>query len=180
MEKAPDLDVNKAVRNFLTGFESLARLPFISDAEMEQVFGEEVNAGLAKLDALNRQKDFCRECSDRCCRLVDCELYSDFLICCPVYSYRPALCRMHFCHKFALEYPLLVKKLGDVFLDSCLAAQLVDQRKAILLDSPPLNKYAPELIAEISAQLDSVKENKLDEGSALDIIESIIQNAGEC
>lgn len=171
MEKGRHLDVQKAVQSFLGQFESLARLPFIADSEMEQLYGQEVTSGLAELNRFNQENQLCRNCPDRCCRLVDCELYSEDFSGCPIHSYRPILCRMHFCSKFALEYPFLVKDLGDIFLDGLLAGQKINSRKANRLDSPPLAPYAPGLMAEISAGIAAVRENHLSEEAALNLIQ---------
>jgi hypothetical protein len=160
MEQGRHLDVNKSVQRFLSQFESLSRLPFISDSEMGQLFGEEVNLGLAELNCLNHQKQFCRDCKERCCRLVDCELYQDTLTRCPIHSFRPVLCRIHYCHKFALEQPFLVKELGDIFLESLVSAQSLDAGRTRLLDSPPLRQFAPDLIADISKQTAFLAANK--------------------
>jgi hypothetical protein len=174
LEKGRHLDVEKAVGLFLSQFERLSMLPFITDSEMDQLYGEEVTAGLVELARFNQEKWLCRNCPDRCCRLVDCELYSEAFSCCPIHTYRPILCRMHFCNKFALEYPFLVKDLGDIFLDGLLAAQSINYRRVNLLDSPPLGKLVPDLILEIAAQITAVKENELYETAALDRICSMI------
>lgn len=166
------LDVNKAVSNFLAYFESLSRLPLITDAEMDQVFGTEVTLALAELEGYNQQGKLCQDCASRCCRLVDCELYTAELNRCPVQAFRPVLCRMHFCQKFALTYSSLVKEVGDIFLESLLAAERLGSKKASLCDSPPLGKYAPELVAAITPRIMAFKEGRLDEGSALGIIQS--------
>jgi hypothetical protein len=177
MEKGRHLDLEKAVQSFLGQFESLVRLPFITDSEMEHLYGQEVTSGLAQLHRFNLDKGICRNCNDRCCRLVDCELYSEAFSGCPVHSYRPILCRMHFCQKFALEYPFLVKDLGDIFLEGLLAGQKIDSRKSNSLDSPPLTKFAPDLIEEISAHLTAIKENRLSETEAFKIIQVGIDSA---
>jgi hypothetical protein len=174
MEKGRHLDVEEAVGLFLSQFESLGRLPFISDSEMGQLYGQQVNSGLAELDKFNQEKQLCRNCPNRCCLLVDCELYSEAFSGCPIHSYRPILCRMHFCNKFALEYPFLVKDLGNIFLEGLLAGQKVDNLRVNLLDSPPLGKFAPDLICEITAKITSFKEKKLDEATVLKMIYSMI------
>jgi hypothetical protein len=176
MEKESHLDVKEAVQRFLSQFERLSRLPFIADSEMEQLYGQEVTRGLAELNRFNQEKRICRNCQDRCCRLVDCELYSEAFSGCPVYPYRPVLCRMHFCNKFALEYPFLVKDLGDIFLDGLLAAQSINNRRVELLDSPPLSRFVPDLIAELKDKVTEVKENRLSEAAALEMIQSVISS----
>jgi hypothetical protein len=175
MDQAYNLDVKKALQRFQSQFESLIRLPFIADSEMNLLFGKEVNFGLENLERLNQEKNFCRDCQNRCCRLVDCELYSETLACCPIHSFRPILCRMHFCNKFALENPSLVKDLGDIFLDSWLAAQQIVPDKAAFLDSPPLIHYGPEIISDIAARIKEIKTNKSTDNRILDTIRITIE-----
>jgi len=174
MEKGRHLDVQNAVQNFLSKFESLARLPFISDSEMEMLYGQEVTSCLSELLQFNLEKGICFHCQDRCCRLIDCELYSEEFSCCPVYIYRPVLCRMHFCNRFAVEFPAQVKDLGDIFLEGLLAGQKIASQQVDRLDSPPLSKFAPDLVADIIARINAVRENTLSKETALILIQSRI------
>ncbi len=171
MNSSRHLDVNKAVNNFLQYFERLSRLPLITDDEMHQLFGEDVKLALAELDCYNRQDKLCARCVSRCCLLVDCELYSPDLKTCPIHSYRPLICRMHFCNQFALVYPVLVKEIGDVFLESLLVAESRDKQKAQLLDSPPLGKYIPKLLASVTSLINVFKKGRLDEAPVLKLIQ---------
>ena len=178
-EAEPHLDINRAVANFLKHFEGLSRLPLISDAEMLRLFGPEVIAGLAELERYNSQEKLCQECTARCCRLVDCELYAPDLGRCPIYSYRPVLCRMHFCQNFVPRYGALVKEAGDIFLESLLAAEKINGRRARFFDSPPLVQLVPRLVEEVLARISAVREKRLDEPSALKQIEAEIEKSWE-
>ncbi len=171
------LDVERAVGNFLEHFESLSHLPLISDAEMDQLFGEEVKAGLAELERHNQQEKICRNCVSRCCQLVDCEFYTPEWSRCPVHSFRPTLCRMHFCSQFVPQYGILVKEVGDIFLESLLAAEKRNGRKANLFDSPPLGKLIPQLVTAILPLISAVKEKRLHEADAWRMIEAEIENS---
>jgi len=79
---------------------------------------------------------------------------------------------MHFCNKFVGSYGLLVKDIGDIFLDGLLELEREGNWKAALFDTPPLSGFAPGLVAAVSSCIDSVKKGKLDEKSALDLIHS--------
>jgi hypothetical protein len=171
------LDVDRAVNRFLKHFESLSRLPLVSDAEMDGLYGEEVSEGLAELECYNQQEKLCQDCRSRCCQLVDCELYAPDLSRCPIYSFRPALCRMHFCQKFVPRYSALVKETGDVFLEGLLAAEKINGRRASLFDSPPLGKLVPHLVAVVLSQISAIRENRLDEASALRKIQAEVEQA---
>jgi Fe-S-cluster containining protein len=169
------LDVDRAVGNFLKYFESLSYLPLIADAEMDGLFGAEVKELLAELERYNGQERICRDCVNRCCQLVDCELYSPELSRCPIHSFRPPLCRMHFCNKFVAQYGALVKEAGDVFLESLLAAEKVNGEKARLFDSPPLGGLIPRLVAFASPLITAIRENGVDEAAAWGMIRAEIE-----
>lgn len=175
-------EVNKSINSFLQNFESLSRLPFITDAEMALLYGEEVMAALEVLEQYNHQEKLCQSCRDRCCLLVKCELYSTHLKRCAVSSFRPALCRMHFCNKFALTNRELIKVIGDIFIDGLSAAGDVNRQVADRFDAPPLKLLAPELIDKLVPLIQSVEKHHLDETSALRIIQSEMEqfHTGNC
>ena len=170
------MDIDKAKNNFLRNFERLSRLPLITDDEMQQLFGEEVKSALSELECYDQQEKLCAHCISRCCLLVDCELYTPELSCCPIHSFRPLLCRMHFCNRFALAYPSFVKEIGDIFLESLLAAERQNKKKAALFDSPPLGQYAPELVAAITSLIVDFKKGRLDDSSALEMIQAEVEH----
>jgi hypothetical protein len=172
------LNVTKETENFLKYFGRLSRLPQVTDDEMLLVFSEEVNLALSKLEAHNQQEKLCARCVSRCCLLVDCEVYTPELSSCPIYSFRPLLCRMHFCHQFAQVYPLTVKALGDIFLESLLAAECLDKDKATFFDSPPLKRFAPGLINAFESLLTDFKKGEIDEANLSKLIQETISSIG--
>ncbi len=165
-------DRNKAVASFVAHLPGLSRLPLVSDDEMARLFGPEVTSALAELDRHNQVAGHCLTCADRCCRLVGCELYAPELHRCPIQAFRPALCRMHFCHRFAGVYRPLVKELGDIFLNSLLAASPLDTERVKLFDCPPFDPYAPGLVAAVGAWVRAVTEGRLSETAALALAHS--------
>jgi len=169
------LDGRLAVANFRNNFESLSRLPLITDAEASNLFGDEVNTALARLDRFNQQEHLCQNCSSHCCGIVDCELYDSSLSRCPIQPFRPLLCRMHFCQKYIPAFSTLVKDLGDIFLDSLLVGELIDKEKIRLMDSPPLAKLAPEMVNGILAVIKKIKAGRLEEKKAWIIIQSNLE-----
>jgi hypothetical protein len=173
-----NLDVTRAVSHFRVQFESLSLLPFITDSEMDRLFGEEIREAIGKLQRYGEQEKLCRNCTDRCCRLVSCELYAPELSRCPVYPFRPLLCRMHFCRHFTQTYPILVREMGDIFLEGLLAAEKIDKGKAALFDCPPLRKLIPELLGSIVPLIEGVKEGRLEENSILKLIDQQIGHSG--
>jgi hypothetical protein len=102
--------------------------------------------------------------------MVECELFLPGFNQCPVYDYRPALCRMHFCHQFDVMDSSLVKDLGDIFLDGLIEAGRRGSQKVMLFDSPPLGRLIPEFLKSILPQIEAVKAGTLDEANARGLI----------
>lgn len=165
------LNLDRAVSRFLKRVESLSRLPLITDAEMLDLYGEEVTVSAGELAKYNREAGICSNCAKRCCLMVRCELYDTRFSRCPIHNYRPAICRMHFCEKFAVDDPSFIREFADVYINSLLEAKLENSRKVDLFDSPPLSRYAPELVTAVTPWLDEFKESRLDEASALQRIQ---------
>jgi hypothetical protein len=169
------LDKKRAVENVVASFKGLSCLPFITDEEITGLFGEEVAAALQELGSFNRKENFCRDCPNRCCRLVNCEFYSPELTQCPVQPYRPPLCRMHFCDRFAGQYPQLVKDLGDIFLDGLQAVGHLDSQTADLFDSPALGPLVPALVGSVLPLMAAAREGRVDEPAVFGLIEKEIK-----
>jgi hypothetical protein len=174
MGKDQRLDVSSAVSNFLKNFESLSCLPLITDAEMSRLFGEEVTLAIAELEVFNRKEQLCRRCTNRCCQLVNCELYSHKFSGCPIYDFRPLLCRMHFCRNFPPECSASIRDLGDIFLDSLISIERRDNKKARLFDSPSFKNCAPELAAKITPLINVFEAGSLDEISVRQLLREIM------
>jgi hypothetical protein len=166
MGKVDRLDKDRAVGNFLANLDSLSRLPLITDAEIAHLYGADLAAALAELDFINLQEKLCQNCLKRCCQLVGCELYDTVLALCPIHHFRPLLCRMHFCTKYPSVYDPLITILGDIFLESVLAAERIDLARARFFDSPPLGRFIPALTESISTLIKTVREGKLDNEAA--------------
>jgi len=82
---------------------------------------------------------------------------------------------MHFCNKFAQVYPSEVKELGDIFLESLLAAERQDKKKAALFDTPPFKRFVPDLVTAVTSLLEEFKKGLLDEPSVLSAIHEVIK-----
>jgi hypothetical protein len=164
------LNLDKAVSRFLANADGLSRLPLMTDAEMLQIYGQEVMESSQEMANYNRQAQICLNCEKRCCLLVHCELYDTGFSQCPVYDYRPAICRMHFCDKFAIVNNSFVREFADVYINCLLEAKLEGSTKVDLFDSPPLSKYAPQFLAAVSPFLNAFKAGKLNEAAALQSI----------
>jgi hypothetical protein len=167
-------DVNSAVESFLSNFRKLKYLPFITDIEAAELFGPQVTARLVELDDHNRREQICSHCHSRCCLRVKCEVYDASFSGCPVDSLRPALCRLHFCNKFNSECGPLVKILGDIYLESLLAAAKIDSALADLFDCPTFLPLTPLLISLIVPVLDDARAGRLSEQEAFQEVQHLI------
>ncbi len=172
MDSDRHLNREKAVTNFLANYRDLAFLPFITDQEIHRLFGEEVDAALQELGRYNRQKGLCRDCARHCCTLVNCELYSPVFNVCPVYSFRPPLCRMHFCGNFAGYSHGVTADLADIFLDSLLTAARRDNLNTGLFDCPPLSPLIPCLLNQILPIIKAARECRAEAATVFTSIEN--------
>jgi hypothetical protein len=167
-----------AVETFLSSFKKLKHLPFVSDQEASGLYGLEVSIAVAELDHYNRQHHLCKECQSRCCLRVKCEMYDIHFGTCLVESYRPVLCRLHFCNKSSNIHQPLVKILGDIYLESLIAAAKIDSVLANMFDCPTFTPLAPHLMSLIKPILDKTRSGLLTEQNArLEIQVLIEQNA---
>jgi hypothetical protein len=157
MVAQPVPGVTLAVESFLAYFRQLRYMPFLSDAEIVLLYGPEVNSAIMTLDFYNQQQHICGTCQYHCCRRVKCEFYDPAFTCCPVEPYRPALCRLHYCDRFCADYGLLVKALGDIYLESLLVASRLDASRAALFDCPAFAPLDPHLTVSIQTALQLVK-----------------------
>lgn len=168
-------DIKTEVERFLNGYDRLVRLPLISDAEVEALFSPVLLKTLANLRQYDQAEGICASCSDRCCTLIHCEIYDPALGVCPAFNLRPLLCRMHYCHKFEV-YREEVKVIGDIFLESLLAAERRGSRKTRLFDSPPLAPTAPGLTEKIVPLITAFRERSLDKIAVLAALKTETEN----
>jgi len=173
------LDLDNAIAGFLDYFSRLAYLPFLSDREAGFIFGPEVTEAIASLDRYNREKQICAACGYRCCLRVKCEFYDPAFSRCLVESYRPALCRLHFCDEFNRHDAPLVHFLGDFYLESLLAAAKTDPARANLFDCPAFRPLAPQLTERILGVLDNLRRGQTAEPQAVQAIAGLITASPE-
>jgi len=172
--KGLQLDVNSAIESFISNFEGLGNLPFIADSQVERLYGAQVAAALNQLELYNLQHQICNNCQQRCCLRVKCEYYDAALGHCPVQPFRPALCRLHFCKEYAAENGQMVKELGDIYLETILAAAKIDRRKADYFDCPSFMPLVPDLTQKIQAQIVAIKEGRVTESQGLALIHEML------
>jgi len=155
------IDKQAVVNNYLKTVQQLHRLPCISDDEMVQLFGTEVNGIIAYLSQYAAENLLCVNCPKRCCLVAQCELYDTQFQMCPIFDLRPVVCRMHYCHLFQKECRQLVEGLSDIFFDCILKAEAAGIPHAKLFDSPPIARCAPEFVKMTETIMQSVKDGMI-------------------
>lgn len=161
------MDKDRAVQAFMDNIDRMVRLPLITDAEMAQLYGEEVVAVVAALGRTNTAMRLCDDCQSRCCHAIRCELYAEQFGQCPIHDLRPPICRLHFCHRFFPVDDTPLKDLSDVFFDSLLTAQKVSHNRLPLFDTPPLSRCCPDLVNAVSPLVSAVREGRVTAADAL-------------
>ncbi len=156
------MDRGKAIACFLNHFEQLTRLPLITDQEMKDLYGGEVESAIRELDRINREKHICMNCDENCCQRYGCEFFAPQLGWCPVFDMRPVICRIHFCQRFHSAACTTILELYDIFLDSLDIAAKAGSTKVGLFEIPPFAAFAPQLIDVIAPTVKAVKEGNLD------------------
>lgn len=164
--------INKAnaIRCFLEHIEQLSRLPLITDLEMNKLFGEEVAAALTELHRYNLEEQVCLHCENRCCQAANCEFYAPQFSQCPIYDFRPVICRLHFCHRFHIDSNSLLQEISDIFFDCVLAADRYGSSQAQLFDCPPLAGSSPGLVAVAAPWVNAARAGSLNPEHAARLI----------
>jgi hypothetical protein len=168
-------DIRAAVASFQRELPRLRYLPLIADAEMEWLYGAEVQATLAELESYNLRQRVCAECAYRCCLRVKCEFYDDRFTRCLVTNYRPALCRLHFCERYGLENAALGRALGDIYLEGLLAVKESVPATALLFDCPAFDWASPAVNNLISPLVEDLRNRKIGEEEAFQMIQHKIE-----
>lgn len=169
------MEKTKAIQTFLERVEQLIRLPLITDTEMDTLYGKEMMEVLQGLARLNEKEQLCQNCQDRCCPAVRCELYAPQFKRCPIYEFRPPICRLHYCHRFFTDGDSLLKDMSDIFFDSLLTADRLGSNKVRFFDTPPLTNCCPDLITATSQLINSVREGNLDPEEATKLLRQIVE-----
>jgi hypothetical protein len=167
------MDKARAIEIFQEQLEQMTRLPLITDAEMDALFGEEMKAAVDKLACLEQEKHLCRDCQKRCCPAVKCELYAPQFPRCPIHEFRPPICRLHYCHRFFEDDDTLLKEMSDVFFDCLLTADRCGSGRVRYFDTPPLARCCPALVAKVEPWIKAVKEGTLDSVEGLKLINEV-------
>ena len=111
----PDMNIEQAIENFTTNLDKFPQLPFITDLEVSEVFGQEVAQSLELLEGKNKEGGICSACGGKCCQQMGCELFDESFGKCPIHEHRPVLCRFHYCEKFGDDQKSLIRELLDIF-----------------------------------------------------------------
>jgi hypothetical protein len=151
---------------------TLKGLPPSLIAMMNLRLGTEVMESITVLADYAHRHQICLNCPNKCCLLVRCELYYSGFSQCPIFPYRPAICRMHFCERFEVGDISFIGEFADIYLNSLFEAKLKGSTRVDLFDGPPLRKYASELLAAVSLWVNEFKEGFLDQIGAVKLIQN--------
>jgi hypothetical protein len=112
----PDMNIEQAIENLTTNLDKFPQLPFVTDLEVREVFGQEVAQALEFLEGTNKEGRICYACGGKCCQQMGCEFFYQAFGGCPIHEYRPLLCRFHYCEKFGDDQKSLIIDLLDIFV----------------------------------------------------------------
>ena len=170
MKEPQEMNKAKAFRNFLNQVNQFAQIVLVTDEEVRHLFGEEVTMAVAKLEHFSKEEQICSGCGGICCNDIGCEIYAPQFSQCPIYAYRPLVCRLHFCHRFDAMYRSMVIDLRDVFVDCFRAMNSQDNQKLRSLDSPPLGEACPEFITAVGPWVEAVRDGRLEPDHVIELI----------
>jgi hypothetical protein len=158
------LNRDAAITNFIEHVDHLASLPFITDQEVERLYGEEVAAALGELERINLAEKICRRCESNCCQTHGCEFYAGQFRQCPIHDLRPAICRFHFCEKFHAAAAPNVEELSEIFLYSLSTASASGSQAVKFFNPPPFAGAVPGLVETVTPAVEKVRSGKLKPG----------------
>ena len=142
----------------------------VTSDEMKDLFGEDVVASIAELDAFGREAGVCASCGGSCCADIGCELYVPEFGQCPIYEYRPLLCRFHFCHRFDAHGRDLVIRLRDFFLRCYTAISCGGSTMAESWNIPPLKEVCPDFVSASAVWVEAVRGGRISPEQGLGLI----------
>ena len=162
--------------------QGLSEMPFVTDAQVEDLFGRAVSQALSFLDRISAEQGICSSCRGKCCQEIKCELYLEDFQGCPIYDRRPLICRFHYCHRFGKEHKSLIIELRDL----CLKAfdKLPEGSPAWHAIELNLDLYGicrkpgyplSELIAEMKRVIEATRQKGLGLAEARGVLQCLIE-----
>ncbi len=156
---------------------------FLTEGEFGELFGREIARITRVLSEI--AKDKCSVCKGKCCREIDCGLYSEKFSSCPIYEIRPRECRFHFCHEVLDEAQL--SQEDKELLETPLKDLLKDEKERnselfplfpqFPLDSEGLTSLG--IKEEAERVIKAFEDGELDENQAGDLLKSFCQSTGK-
>lgn len=77
--------------------EKPGRYAFLTDTEFEVLHAAHVVEAISLLGRY--ASSLCKDCGGECCHKVGCGFFSRRFNACPIYEYRPAICRLYHCER---------------------------------------------------------------------------------
>ena len=156
------MDRQKAIDRFREQADRFSQLALVTDHEIRELFGKEVAAAITYLDDFGRGQSLCSRCRGTCCADIACELYSPKLGSCPIYDFRPMVCRFHFCHSFDAAGKSQIIELRDIFLGCLETVRNRPNAKRMSIDIPPFGEACAELITASRHLLAAAGQDRID------------------
>ena len=154
------MDRGRAVSQFLDRVDSYGQIILVSTEEVADLFGEELMLVLEQFESFAREQQLCADCGGQCCDDIGCELFAPQFGQCPIHSFRPIACRLHFCRKFDVPYKSMVIELRDVFFNCYKAIDTCRSPNIASLDTPPFAAHCPELVTLVAPLVEAVRQGK--------------------
>jgi hypothetical protein len=151
------MDKGGAISRFLERVDTYGQIILITGNEVRELFGEEMMAALNRLESFAEEQRLCADCGGRCCDDIGCELFVSRFGQCPIHSFRPIACRLHFCQRFDNPYKSAIIELRDVFLGCYSAIDLWYSPNIASMDAPPFTPYCPEFISAVAPLVEAVR-----------------------
>ena len=155
------MDRQQAIASFEKNAKNLVRLPFVENREMEQLYGEEFARTLEKLNRLGREEQVCLDCPICCCAEHSCEFYAPQFNQCPIFDFRPVICRVHFCERFKIADKSIITEVSEIFLYGTHILAASGSARSIYFNPPPFAEAIPGLISSISPWVSKVRAGKI-------------------
>ena len=169
------MDIEKAVHTFLEQSDLKNQIVFITDKDIKELFGEEVTEAITRLQLLNRDKHLCSDCDGYCCSDIDCELYDVRYDLCPIYDFRPMVCRLQFCNRFYMQEVELINGLREVYFGSLMAIGDWESARTMAMSVPPFTDVLPEVAATFSRIVDKMQQGELEPELAAELLRQEVE-----
>lgn len=152
------MDKSRAISQFLERVDAYGQIIFVSTDEVADLLGKELLLVLGQLESFACEQRLCADCGGQCCEDIGCELFAPQFARCPIHSFRPLACRLHFCRKFDIPYKSTVIELRDIFFSCYKAVDICYSPNIASLDTPPFATHCPEFVDSVAPLVEAIRQ----------------------